>query len=716
MTASIARLGLFGAQTPLIRQGTVAECGLACLAMIAGHYGYRADLNGLRLRHQPSLRGMNLRQVLNLAARLNLSGRAVRLEPEQLGQLRLPAILHWSLDHFVVLDAIKGRKFRILDPAQGNRLVNLDEMSKQFTGVAVELQPTGEFRSADIRRRLNLTSLWSRITGLKRNLAQILALSVLLQAAAMTAPLQLQLTIDQALVKSDRDLLLVILIGFAGLGGIVAVTTYLRRVVALQLGQALGFGMVSNVFNHLIRLPIAWFENRHVGDVVSRFESTTTIKDFIAGNLIGAMLDGFMAVITLGVLFVYSPVLAGLVAAGLAVTLAISLGCIPLFQHLTEARLAATAKEDSIFLETLRAAPTIKLFGREAERFALWQNSYVGIMNTRRRYEMTDAGIDLLLALLVTLIGGGIAYLAANMVMDQRLTIGMMMSFGAYQAYFSGAVTSLVQTVTDYKMLDVHMDRLADIVLEKSGTNQTERGTELQLVGHIELKNVSFRYHPDEPAVLEDVSLTIAAGETVAITGPSGGGKTTLMKLMTGVLQPSAGEILIDDLPIQSIGEAALRRQIAVIQQDDQLLSGSIADNISFFDTESDLARVETAARLAAIHDDIATMPMGYASLVGDMGSSLSGGQKQRIMIARALYHQPRILFMDEGTAHLDLDVERTINDNLCKLNITRIIIAHRPDTVRIANHVLDVRRRTINSMLPTAGRRRPKQGSPSTI
>ncbi|MBK8158737.1 MAG: peptidase domain-containing ABC transporter [Rhodospirillaceae bacterium] len=706
MTARIARLGLFGAQTPLIRQGTVAECGLACLAMIAGHYGYRADLNGLRLRHQPSLRGMNLRQVLNLAARLNLSGRAVRLEPEQLGQLRLPAILHWGLDHFVVLDAIKGRKFRLLDPAQGNRLVGPEEMSKQFTGVAVELQPNGDFRPADIRRRLNLTSLWSRITGLKRNLAQVLTLSVLLQAAAMTAPLQLQLTIDQALVKSDRDLLLVILIGFAGLGGIVAVTSFLRRIVVLQLGQALAFGMVSNVFNHLIRLPIAWFENRHVGDVVSRFESTTTIKDFIAGNLIGVILDGIMAVITLAILFVYSPMLAGLVAAGLAITLSISFSCIPLFQHLTEERLAAAAKEDSVFLETLRAAPTIKLFGREAERFALWQNSYVGIMNTRRRYEMTDASIDLLLALLVTLIGGGIAYLAANMVMDQRLTIGMMMSFGAYQAYFSGAVTTLVQTVTDYNMLDVHMDRLADIVLEKSSTGQAERGAELQLVGHIELKNVSFRYHPDEPAVLENVSLVIAAGETVAITGASGGGKTTLMKLMAGVLRPTSGELLIDDLPMQSIGEASLRRQVAVIQQDDQLLSGSIADNISFFDTESDLARVETAARLAAIHDDIVTMPMGYASLVGDMGSSLSGGQKQRIMIARALYHQPRILFMDEGTAHLDLDIERTINNNLRGLDITRIIIAHRPDTVRIADRVLLVENKNVQWQAPRTRRK----------
>jgi ATP-binding cassette, subfamily B, bacterial CvaB/MchF/RaxB len=285
-------------------------------------------------------------------------------------------------------------------------------------------------------------------------------------------------------------------------------------------------------------------------------------------------------------------------------------------------------------------------------------------------------------------------YLAARFVLANEMTVGMIFAFMAYKQHFTEKSVALVEKALELRILGLHLERLSDIAL-----TSLEKGHDQPLAyvrplqGAIELRNVSFRYAESEPFVLESINLGIEPGEFVTITGPSGGGKTTLIKVMLGLLEPTSGEVLIDGVPLSTVGARAFREQVAAVMQDDQLLSGSIADNICFFDPDYDQEKLLRCAQLAGIHAEVMAMPMTYNSLVGDMGSSLSGGQKQRVLLARALYREPRILFLDEGTAHLDLDNERFINDSLRRLSMTRVSVAHRPDVANGASKVVRLAR-----------------------
>ena len=292
-------------------------------------------------------------------------------------------------------------------------------------------------------------------------------------------------------------------------------------------------------------------------------------------------------------------------------------------------------------------------------------------------------------------------YLAAKLALSNSLTIGMIFAFISYKQHFTEKAVQLVEKALDFRILGLHLERLSDIALTplERGHDQPVAYTR-QIHGRIELRNVSFRYAESEPLVLENINLTISPREFVTIMGPSGGGKTTLIKIMLGLLDPTTGEVLIDDVPLSAIGGRAYREQIGAVMQEDQLLSGSIADNICFFDSEFNQERMIASTKLAGIHDEIMLMPMTYNSLVGDMGSSLSGGQKQRLLLARALYRQPRILFLDEGTAHLDLENERNINENLTLMRMTRVSVAHRPDISAGADRLIRIAK-TLHSIEP---------------
>lgn len=677
---------LFESRVPLIRQSTAAECGLACLAMIAGKFGYRIDLNSLRTLYPVSLKGMNLRQVLHLGDRMGLVGRAVRLEPEYLSKLRLPALLHWDMDHFVVLTKVDRKKVTLHDPGFGRRVLSMSKLADHFTGVAVEFAPGAHFKRADERRRIGLAALWTRLIGLRRSLAQIILLSLLLQAVSLSAPLYTQLVIDQAVVRADTDLLLIIALGFGGLAASSAVSTFLRRMIYVRVGQNLSLGLTSNVFRHLLALPSQFFELRHMGDILSRFGSTSAIQSFVSDTLVAAIIDGLITIVSLAILLAYSVPLTMMVILGISIDALLHFLTIGLMRRLNEDKLVADAEEDTNFMETMRAQRTIKLFNREVERFSVWLNKISNVMNASYKIAAAGATIDLVQGLAAAIIGTATVYLAARYVIGNQITLGMMLSFLAYQQYFSGSIDRLINAVISYRLLSLHTDRLADIVLSPVENTHTQRHVPAHFFGKLEIRDLSFRYEETDPPLLEEINMLIEPGETIAITGSSGGGKTTLMKIMLGLMEPRKGEVRVDDIPLSKLDPTVYRRIVGVIMQDDVLLSGSIAENIAFFDPEIDYEWVEECARLAAIYDDINAMPMRFSSLIGDMGSALSGGQKQRLMLARALYRRPLLLFIDEGTAHLDLETERIINDNLSRLGVTRIIIAHRPDSLRIAD------------------------------
>ncbi|WP_370529877.1 peptidase domain-containing ABC transporter [Salinispirillum sp. LH 10-3-1] len=677
---------------PMVHQSEAAECGLACLAMIAGFYGYDTDLLHLRKRFSVSQHGVNLKQLMDMAARLQLVGRALQLEVDEIPQLQTPCVLHWDMNHFVVLKSSSSKGVLIHDPAQGEVSLSWEEVAKHFTGVALELTPTEAFKPAKERRRLRLSQFWTRIRGLKRSLFQILALALVLQVFAVLSPFYMQTVVDDVLLRNDAHLLLVLAIGFALLMAIRVGTEALREFCILHLSTRLNIQMAANLFRHLIRLPIDYFQKRHMGDVVSRFGSLQAIRELLTTGLVSAVVDGIMAVITLVVMMVYS-VKLGMVVIGFVVLYGLArLALYRPLRQLSEESIVAHAKHESNFMESVRAIQTVKLFQRENDRQNLWQNKYASAMNTDIRIAKWQIGYGAINGILFGLENIIIVYLAAQAVMGSLISVGMLFAFMSYKQQFVDSMDSLIATLIDIKMIGLHLDRLADIAFtepEQVDDQSIPGQAVIPLTGALQADNLAYRYSEADAWVFKSLSFQVAPGESVAIVGPSGCGKTTLLKCLMGLLQLEEGQVLADGTPLNKLNH--YRQSIAAVMQDDQLLSGSVADNIACFDPQPDHDRIITCAHMAAIHEDILAMPMQYNTLVGDMGTSLSGGQKQRVLLARALYRQPTILFLDEATSHLDTENESLVNQHIKALNITRVIVAHRKETIASADRVIDL-------------------------
>jgi ATP-binding cassette, subfamily B, bacterial CvaB/MchF/RaxB len=700
-----------------------AECSLACLAMIADHHGLRLDLASLRQKFSLSLKGATLAHVIGYAQRLGFSARPLRLELEELSELRLPCILHWDLNHFVVLEKVQRKWFTrgdqvaqsspspqpshvkgegvgsaartggvvvtILDPAGGRRTLTLDQISPHFTGIALELAPTPEFQPADARARIKLRQLTGRIVGLKGTLLRIFALALALELLALLTPMTTQWVIDEAIVTGDRDLLVLIVVG----AGLLALANFAigtaRGWIAMRLSMDVGLQWTANVFAHLTKLPVSYFEKRHLGDITSRFGSLTAIKSVLTSGAIMAVLDGIMLVATLSLMFLYSAKLTLIALAALAVYSLLRWVSYRPFRDASEERLVLAAKENSFFLETIRAITPLKLFNAGSERMARWQNLAVDVQNR----DVATAKMNLWFASGNTLIfgleGALLLLIGGLAVLDRQMTVGMLMAFMAYKSQFAGRATALVNLAIEVKMLSLHAERLADIVLEPPEQAAAVETDLSRITPTLELRNVSFRYGEGEPWVLKELNLNIPAGENLAIVGASGCGKTTLVKILLGLLKPQEGDVRIGGIPIGQLGLLQYRQLVGTVMQDDALLSGSVAENIMFFTAQPDYPRMEAAATLAQVHADITAMPMGYQTLVGEMGSTLSGGQKQRVLLARALYKQPKILALDEATSHLDVENEKRVNAALAGLKLTKITVAHRPDTIASASRVV---------------------------
>ncbi|TWB34627.1 ATP-binding cassette subfamily B protein RaxB [Nitrospirillum pindoramense] len=558
--------------------------------------------------------------------------------------------------------------------------------------MALELTPTASFQRREVVERVRLSDLWSKAAGFIPSLIQILLLSTLLEVFGLLSPLVNQMIVDDAIAKGELDLLNVIALGAALLMLIQTGTTLLRGYVQMHFSTLLTFQMRGNLLRHALRLPVPWFEKRQLGDILSRFNSLQPVQDLLAGGLVSVVLDGGMAVITLAVMVIYSPKLSAVAVVGLTVVVGVRLAAFPWLRRLANEGIQHQAKVDSVFLETIRGARAFKLFGRERERHAVWQNAYADSVNNTIRLQKVGlngaAGFSILSGTQTLLV----LFLGAKAVIAGEMSLGMLLAFQSYREQFAGAAQSLVAQFFKFRMLGLHLERLADAVHQdpEAGLDAEVR-EERPLTGALALRNLSFRYAEHEPWVLKDVALSIAPGEFVAFVGPSGGGKSTLLKLLMGLYPPNEGEVLVDGLPLTAFGLRAYRERIGVVMQDDQLFAGTIADNIAFFDPDLDLERVEEVAKLAAIHDEIVRMPMGYMTLVGDLGSTLSGGQQQRVLLARALYRRPSVLFLDEGTANLDMLAERRIMQAFANLAITRVVVAHRPTAIEGADRLFAV-------------------------
>ena len=518
----------------------------------------------------------------------------------------------------------------------------------------------------------------------------MLLLSIVLQLAALAAPFYLQIAIDTVAPAADRDLLLMLAVGFGGLALVAMVAAWLRSLALVTLNASLSYQVIVNLFRHLLRLPLPWFEKRHVGDVISRFGATRPITQLLSQGMIAAFIDGAMALLTFALMVIYSPQLALLACTALAGYVALRLGFLQALRLRNTDAIATAARENSAFIESVRGIAAIKAFGQEVNRQRLWQRAKADAVNAEVRLGRLNAGFDAGGQFVVALERVVFVYLAMSLALDGKLTLGMVFAFQSYKQQFLDAAMRLVEQAINFKVLQVHLGRISDVALSRpEDDGRTGSADTPDYAGPIEFHDVRFRYGAGESEVLSGVTLTIAPGELVALVGPSGGGKTTLMKVAMGLFQPTHGQVTVGGRALSSFSAQGSRARIGSVAQDDGLYAGSLADNIAFFDPDVDMARVEEVARLTCIHDTIQAMPLRYDTLVGDMGSVLSGEQKQRVLLARALYGRPDVLFVNEGTSHLDPVTEAEVVAAIAALPITRVVSAHRPLAIAHADRVV---------------------------
>lgn len=676
-----------------VQQTEVAECGIASLAMISAYWGKDLGMDEMRRRYPVTSRGTSLSDLNRIASSLQLSTRSLKLDIEHLPELSYPAILHWGMNHFVVAEKEKDGQLYIHDPAHGvGTWHGRESIDRNFTGIAMEIEPSSDFEPETQRRKLRLSELWGRAEGLSGTIIQALVLSLILQVFILAAPYFLQIAVDEAIPADDTDFIAALGLGFGGFAVITGIAYAMRGFVLLSAGTMLSYAMSTNVARHMLRLPISWFEKRSVGDVLSRFQSIQPLRLLMTEGMSAALLDGLMAVLTLGAMIVYSPTLTAIPV--------LSLGVYCLIRWLTLDREKATeaesiialGREQSAMIETLRGMTTIRLAGRESLRQAAWQNRLTDLLSERYAREkiktVQQAGGHMLEAIETV----AVVWIGALLVIDGGFSIGMLFAFAAWRLQFSLAARRVVDQGAEWRKAKLHLARLSDIAFfrQDPGFDEPEFQRD-PLQGRIELKGVSHRYGEFEADVLRDIDLLIEPGENIVITGPSGSGKSTLIKIILGLVDPTGGEVLVDGQPLSRYGRRAYRSQVGAVLQEDTLFTGSISDNVSGF-TGSDPERVREALAGASVLDDVEAMAMREHTLVGDMGSTLSGGQKQRILIARALYQKPQILILDEGTSHLDAEHEANVNATLGAMGITRIGIAHRRETIDAADRVVTIR------------------------
>lgn len=670
---------------------------------MSGNDGLQTDLPTLRERFSISTQGMTLQRLIECAAGIRLSSRAVRLEPEDLKSLSLPCILHWNMNHFVVLHKVSRNRLTIHDPDKGKVTISLSDAGKHFTGVALELMPASDFTLRDERKKISLRQLTGRTSGLLAAMSRIIVFAMALEMLALGSPLLNQLVIDEVLVAADRNLLTVIIIALLLLSLTQMLLSLARQWASITLSVNFNMQWTARVFHHLVRLPLSWFDARSKGSINARFDAVDTIQQALTTQVLEGILDVLLVVTALCMMLLYSPEMTLIAVLAAVIYGVLRVLWYPSLRQSAEDAWDAGAKESGYFLETLNGILSLRINGVTAFREAAWLNLNVTRRNTQLRQSRLLMCYDIAHTLTGSVVSAVILWKGAGEVLNGTFTVGMLVAYLSYQMRFSSSISSLTDKFFSWRMLDVYNERLADIVLTQTEGHQQRSVHEdvstsviTSVVSEtpeahppLSIEHIIFSHKGGNKPILSGISLALQPGEVVAITGKSGCGKSTLVKLILGIHIPDEGTIRTFGIPQTHPDYFQVRRRIGTVLQDDHLFRGSIADNIIFFSEDRNQERMIQCARLALIDTDIMAMPMGYQTLIGETGGGLSGGQKQRILLARALYKQPGFLLLDEATSHLDVESEIQISQTLRLLGLPVLLVAHRPETIASADRVL---------------------------
>jgi ATP-binding cassette subfamily B protein RaxB len=673
---------------PMILQSRRTECGLAALTMVANHFGHDLDLTSMRRRfgdERPDLCSM-----LAIANSLGLIGRPLRLGMADLQKLVLPAVLHWEFDHFVVVTKVGRHRILIHDPAAGRRVLDRVEAGAAFTGVAVEFTPAPDFAGESARQLPSLAGLLKSFRGLPRYLFGMLFLLIATQLLSLAPPVATQLLIDEVVLGQDRAWLHRVIVGLALVMLAAVLIDTLRRRIALFTGMRVATDATTLIIRHLLRLPAAIIGRRSVGDLMSRVESMQPLRVALTETSLQLVVQGTVMVATVALMLVYSRLLTAISVGAVIVIALLQAMVLPRSRALNAEHVVGAARAGNSLIESLRAYTAVNAMGLGMQRLAHWQHGFATAINAEMRKQqlsvLVGAGQG------VTTVVEYALFLAVGIggVLDRHFTLGVLFAFLGLRGTLATATIELLGAVRQLYLVRTHVERVAEIVAETPEPGPPRHALRRRLHGRVACDAIGFRY-PGGAPIFDGLTAAVDAGESVVIRGPSGSGKSTLLRLLAGSLEANHGRLRYDDMDARLWDRAALRRQFGIVLQSDRLFEGSVADNISCFETDADVGRLREAAELAAIWDEIQDLPMALHTPLAGADGGLSGGQAQRLLLARAIYRAPRILFLDEATSQLDHSTERRVIGNLGTLSVTTISVAHRSNAVAAASRFIDL-------------------------
>jgi ATP-binding cassette subfamily B protein len=685
---ALGKLGRRGRRIPVVQQLAATECGAACLTMVLAYHGKTVPLEDVRETCSVNRDGVNALTLLNAGSFYGLRGRGAQVDIDELELLEPGAILHWSFNHFVVFERVRRKGVEIVDPALGRRRVTMDDFRREFTGVALLLEP-GDGFLPETRARNHLWPAVRQVLGKTGLLPRILVTSLMVQAASLAVPMLTVQLVDQVVPRGDQRLLELLGAGVAAMVLFNFVATLVRGHLLLNLRTLVDARMTLGFIDHLTRLPYSYFQLRSAGDLMMRLNSNSTVREILTSSVLSGVFDGLMVVLYLVIMIVISPLLSGVVVACGVANLAVYLMSRRRQRDRAAQSLQTESKSQSYQVEMLTSMETLKAMGAEHRAVSHWSGLFVDVLNASLERGRLAASVEAFTSALrmgapLLVLGVG-----ALLVLKGRLSLGTMLAFDALAIGFLNPLSKLVDTALQLELMGRYLERLNDVLDTPVEQAQAARRAAHRLTGHIALDRVSFRYGPLAPFVVDDVSVEIAPGQFVAIVGRSGAGKTTLAQLLMGLYRPTSGKIMFDGVDLSEYDLRSVRQQIGIVTQSHHLFGATIRENIALSDPSLPMAAVIEAAKLADIHDEIMAMPLGYHTLLVDRGASISGGQRQRLALARALVRRPAVLLLDEATSALDSVSEAKIHRALTELRCTRVVIAHRLSTVRRATIIL---------------------------
>lgn len=681
-------------ETPVVLQMESAECGAAALGIILGYYGKFLPLERLRVLTGVSRNGSNAKNILIGAEDLGMKGEGRSCEPEELRKLLPPFILHWDFNHFLVCEGWddKGHVY-LNDPAVGHRSVEWEEFEKKFTGIVLILRPGDDF-CPDGKPDGVWKELVRSLLGDRRTLAFVIGIWACLSFVDLVTPVISQVFLDDVLSYLHREWLFDILLAF-GVALILRLTLiFLRSWLLLRWQGQMTIQDSSDFFFHVLKLPITFFQTRFAGEIASRVQFHEIIADFVTGTLARTVLDIAIAVLYLGLLFLYSVKLTiiGMIFTGLN-----ALVTYASYKWLEEQQMKLQQEMGQLYglsVSGIVGIETLKANGNEGDFFAKWADANAVYLTMAQRQEYYAQFIRLIPAVLAGLNAAIIMAVGGFSIMDGMMSLGVFVAFQGLMSNFQapvGRITGLSQNIqqTHAQMLKIRDVYRYPVEKEKSVSTAGRVGIPAKLSGKLELRQLNFGYMTGEKPLIKRLNLSLEPGRRVAIVGKSGSGKSTLAKLVSGLYQPWSGEILFDGLPAEEIPREVIAQSIAVVEQEIFLLEGTIADNIALFNPAVPRRDIIRAAKDAMIHEDISRISGGYEAEVEEGGYNFSGGQRQRLEIARALATNPSLLILDEATSALDPVIEKEIMKNIRRRGCSCFIVAHRLSTVRDCDEII---------------------------